>query len=144
MKKDLIAKASIMIHASPKMVWDALTNPDLIRIYMFGTTVVSDWKQGSPIVWKGEWQERRYEDKGVILAFEPEHVIRYNHFSPLSGTPDIPENYHTVTITLVRMGDATLVSLAQDNNEDEEARKHSEENWKTMLTGLKRVAERES
>jgi hypothetical protein len=71
-------------------------------------------------------------------------MIRYSHYSPLSETPDLPENYHTVTITLVRKGDETFVSLTQDNNEDEEARKHSEENWKTMLTGLKRVAEQES
>jgi len=47
---------------------------------------------------------------------KPERILRYSHFSPLSGVPDRPENYHTVTIELSGDGDQTKVSLAQDNN----------------------------
>ena len=46
--------------------------PGAIRQYMFGTTVESEWRPGSPIVWKGEWQGRAYEDKGEICACSPE------------------------------------------------------------------------
>jgi hypothetical protein len=42
--------------------------------YMFGTNVISDWQEGSPILWKGEWQGKKYEDLGVILKLEPERV----------------------------------------------------------------------
>jgi len=69
--KGLIANASIFISATAAKVWNALTNPELIRQYMFGTNVVSDWREGSPIVWKGEWQGTTYEDKGVILKLKP-------------------------------------------------------------------------
>ncbi len=141
MKKDLIAHVSIVIHAPPATVWDALTNPAVIKQYMFGTTVVSDWKQGSTIVWKGEWQGQKYEDRGVILSFESERLIRYSHFSPLSGKPDLPENYHIVTIRLSRRGDETFMTLTQDNNIDENSRKHSEENWNAMFVSLKRILE---
>src|SRR5574341_267649 len=140
--KGLIAKASISINAPVGKVWDALTDPEVIRQYMFGTNVISDWKQGSPIVWKGEWQGKKYEDRGVILKLEPERLIQYSHFSPLSGKPDLPENYHTVTIELVSHGVETAVSLSQDNNETEQAREHSEENWKMMLEGLKKLLEK--
>ncbi len=109
---------------------------------MFGTNVISDWKQGSPIVWKGEWQGKKYEDRGVILKQEPERLIQYSHFSPLSGKPDLPENYHTVTVELVSDGAETAVSLSQDNNETEQAREHSEENWKMMLASLKKLLEK--
>ncbi len=142
MNKRLIAKASISINASVGKVWDALTDPEVIRQYMFGTNVISDWKQGSPIVWKGEWQGKKYEDRGVILKLEPERLIQYSHFSPLSGKPDLPENYHTVTIELVSHGVETAVSLSQDNNETEQAREHSEENWKMMLASLKKLLEK--
>jgi uncharacterized protein YndB with AHSA1/START domain len=137
----LVAKASTKIDAPPVKVWDALVKPELIRKYMFGATVVSDWKVGSPIVWKGEWQGKKYEDKGVILEMQPQKRLRYSHFSPLSGLPEKPENFHHVTIELAPDGRQTAVQLSQDNNPTDEGRKHSEENWKKMLAGLKGVAE---
>jgi len=138
----LIAKASITINAPIAKVWDAFINPDKIKQYMFGTNAVSDWKEGSSIVWKGEWEGKKYEDKGVILKLEHGHRIQYSHFSPLTGQPDLPENYHIVTIELSGKGKKTLVSLLQDNNATEEAREHSEKTWKMMLDGLKTLLEK--
>jgi uncharacterized protein YndB with AHSA1/START domain len=141
MEKGLIARATINIHTPVARVWEALVNPAIIKRYMFGTDVVTDWKEGSPIAWKGEWQGKRYEDKGVILKLQPKRLIRYSHFSPLSGKPDRPENYHTVTVELAGRGDETGVSLSQDNNETEAAREHSRQNWQMMLAGLKDLLE---
>src|SRR5215212_11492169 len=141
MAKNQIARASISINAPREDVWKALVNPEAIKQYMFGTTVVSDWQEGSPIVWKGEWKGSSYEDKGVILQLKPGRTLQYSHFSPLSGLPDKPESYHTVTIELSGEGNQTRLSLAQDNNPTEQARDHSKENWGTMLTSLKRYLE---
>ena len=123
-------------------MWHALTDPAAIKEYLFGTNVVSDWHEGSPIVWRGEWQGKSYEDKGVILKLEPERMMRYSHFSPLTGLPDVPENYHTVTVQLSGEGTRTHVSLSQDHNATEEDRDHSAQNWRTMLEALKRLLER--
>jgi uncharacterized protein YndB with AHSA1/START domain len=141
MGKNLIARASVSITASSKEVWEALVTPEAIKRYMFGTNVVSDWREGSPIIWKGEWQGKPYEDKGTILQFKPERKIQYDHFSPLSGLPDKPENYHTVTVELSASGDQTRVALTQDNNANEDERSHSEKNWEMMLTALKKYVE---
>ena len=141
MDKNLIARTSITINAPSTDVWNALVNPEAIKQYMFGTNVVSNWKEGSPIVWKGEWQGKSYEDKGVILQFKPGRTIQYSHFSPLSGLPDKPESYHTVTIKLSNEGTQTRVSLSQDNNPTEQEREHSEKNWGMMLTALKKFLE---
>ena len=138
---NLIARASITIDAPSDTVWRALVTPAAIKQYMFDTNVTSDWKEGSPITWKGEWQGRPYEDKGVIRQFQPERALQYTHFSPLAGLPDRPENYHTVTIMLSAEGGGTRVSLTQDNNPTEEARSHSEKNWGMMLGGLKKFVE---
>lgn len=140
--RNLVAKASITINASVPRVWAALVSPAIIKQYMFGTNVVTDWKQGSPIVWQGMWQGKMYEDKGTILKIEPEHVLQYSHFSPLTGQPDMPENYHTVTVELSGHGQQTDVLLSQDNNANQEAREHSEKNWEMMLEGMKKVLER--
>lgn len=141
MNKNLIAKTSVTINASSAKVWNALVSPEAIKQYMFGTNVVSTWQEGNPIVWKGEWQGKSYADKGVLLQFKPGRTLQYSHFSPLSGLPDKPENYHTVTIELSNAGNQTRVSLAQDNNPTEEEREHSEKNWGMMLTGLKNFLE---
>lgn len=138
---NLIARSSITIEAPPAQVWQALVTPAAIKQYMFGTNVTSDWKEGSPITWKGEWQGKAYEDKGVIRQFKPNQALQYTHFSPLAGLPDKPENYHTVSIQLSPDGNRTRVSLTQDNNPTEEARSHSEKNWKMMLDGLKKFVE---
>jgi uncharacterized protein YndB with AHSA1/START domain len=138
---NLIAKASQTIDAPIEKVWEALVSPESIKQYMFGTDATSDFKVGSAITWKGEWQGRAYEDKGVIQEVVPLSRPQYTHFSPLSGAADLPENYHTVTIDLTSTGDGTTVSLSQDNNATEEARQHSEKNWKMMLDGLKKFLE---
>ena len=136
-----IAKASITINASAEKVWHALTDPGMIKKYMFGTTVISDWKEGRKIIWKGEWEGKSYEDKGKILHFEPKKSLQYSHFSPLSGLHDNPENYHIVTIDLDEKNKQTTVTLTQDNNPDEKTKDHSEKNWKMMLASLKKLLE---
>ena len=140
-RQDFVARASVRIDAPPDQVWDALVDPRAIEEYMFGAKVTTDWREGSPIRWQGEWKGKPYEDKGEVLQIEPRRVLRYSHFSPLSQLPDVPESYHNVTIELSPEGERTLVSLTQDNNPTEEARRHSTENWSTMLRGLKEYVE---
>ena len=139
--KDHVAKVSTVIDAPKEEVWEALTNPDSISQYMFGTKVATDWMAGSPITWEGEWDGRPYRDKGMVREVRPPQVLEYSHFSPLSGVPDLPENYHTVRIEIVEEGPTTNVTLIQDSNETSEAREHSEKNWQAMLDGLKGFVE---
>jgi uncharacterized protein YndB with AHSA1/START domain len=141
MNTNLIATASVIIDAPIARVWNALLNPEAIKQYMFGTNVASDWREGSPITWKGEWKGKQYEDKGVIVQIRPERTLQYTHFSPLSGLPDKPENYHTVAVTLSPDGSQTRLSLTQDNNPTEDAREHSTKNWEMMLGALKKYVE---
>ena len=139
---DHVANAEIEIDASPAHVWAALTDPELIKQYMFGSQVETDWKAGSPIVWKGEYEGKAYEDKGEIVEIEPERRLKMTHFSPLSGQDDRPENYHTLLYELEARAGKTRVSLSQDNNASKEAAEHSQANWEKMLADLKQVVER--
>ena len=108
---------------------------------MFVTDVISDWKVGSPIVYKGDWQGKPFEDKGQILEFEPEELLVSTHWSPLSGVPDLPEYYHTVTYRLSESDGKTEVTIHQDKNASEEEKADSEANWKAFLDGLKKLLE---
>jgi uncharacterized protein YndB with AHSA1/START domain len=139
-KTNLVAHANATIRAPVSKVWDALVNPDLIKKYMFGATVVSDWKQGSSIVWKGEWKGKPFEDRGVVLEIDPERRLVYDHYSPLTG-PDVPDNHHKVSIELAASDGYVRLFLSQDNNHSDDARKHAQRNWEAVVAGIKKVAE---
>jgi len=138
---DYIATAETDIDASPAQVWAALTDPKLIKRYMFGSLVESEWRRGSSILWKGEYEGKAYEDKGEILEIEPEQRLKVSHFSPLSGQEDVPDNYHTLLYELKQSGDKTHISLSQDKNASEEEAERAKGNWELMLGGLKDVVE---
>jgi len=141
MNKTYTATASTRINAPASKVWEAITKPELIKKYLFDTDVVSDWKVGSPIVYRGNFQGKPFEDKGKILEFKPGKSLVSTHWSPMSGVPDLPENYHKVSYQLSEKDGKTDVTILQDNNASEEENAHSEANWKAVLEGLKKLVE---
>ncbi len=143
MDNSSIVKVSTLIHAPVSDVWKALTDPRLIKQYLFGTEAVTNWKVGEPIYWRGQWQGKSYEDKGTVLKFEPEKAIETTYWSSMGGLPDTPENYKKVSYTLEPENGGTRVTLTQDNNASEDDRNHSEQNWKMVLDGLKQLVEKQ-
>ena len=141
MNKTLVASATIIINAPTSKVWSALTRPDLIKQYLFGTEVTTDWRVGSPITYKGQWEGKTYEDKGRILQIEPGRLLVSTFWSSMSGLPDIPENYQTVRYELAAEGKGTKLTIVQDNNATQEDANHSAQNWGMVLDGLKKLLE---
>lgn len=142
MAKGFEAITSVTIDAPTEKVWQALTDPAKVKQYLHGTEMSTDWKEGSRITWRGEWQGRAYEDKGTVLDVKPLRLLRYTHWSPMGGSEDRPENYHTVTYELSGEDGKTTLTLTQDNNPtQEEADKMAANNWAPVLQGLKNVAE---
>ena len=92
MNEKYTAKVSIEIEAPPGKVWDALTDPQLIKKYFFGTEAVSEWKVGSTLEFKGVWEGKEYLDKGTILELIPRKLLRYTYLSSFSGLPDVPNH----------------------------------------------------
>ncbi len=141
MAGDLTANSSVVINAEPAAVWAALTEPELVSKAFFGAQVESDWQEGSPITFRGEWEGKPFEDKGRIVRIVPNSLLEYTHWSPLSGVADDPENYHGVTFRLTPREGGTGLSLSQSNVTDEAEREHSERNWSMMLDNVKRLVE---
>lgn len=141
MTKGFVARTTITINTPPLSVWNALTQPHLIKQYLFGTEVTTDWQVGSPITYKGVWEGKPYEDKGQILQIEPGKRLVSTFWSALSGRPDTPESYNTVSYELSAEGSGTRLTIFQDNNASQEEASHSEKNWTMVLEGLKRLLE---
>ena len=135
--KNLIAKSSIQINNTIHEVWKALVDPEMVEKYMLGSQQLSDWRKGSSIVWKKDFNGRKFEDKGEILEITPRKSLKYTHYSPASGRPDAPENYQTVSVTLKENRKGTTIDLTSDNNASEKEKAMTEHIWAYYLQGLK-------
>lgn len=142
MSVNLIAKASTHIAVPASRVWDALTTPEIIKQYFFGTKAISDWKEGSTLEFRGEWEGKPYVDKGIILKSDPGKLFQYTYLSSFSGLPDMPENYANITYELYEDNGQTELTVKQENIANEQARKHSEQNWSYVLQNLKELLEK--
>ena len=133
----------LLINAPLNKVWEALTNPALVREYMFGAEVICDWSPGSEIIFQGEHQGTSYRDKGIILSCKVEQLLEYSYFSSFSGLEDKPENYSIVSYSLSGMDDGeTTLTLHQKNLPSKEASIHADASWEHALSQLKEIAER--
>ena len=97
MKENIKADISIEIEASPAEVWKAITTPAMIKKYLMGTNVSTDWKEGSAITYEGEYNGKKYKDKGIIKKVNPGKLLESTYWSSMGGKEDKPENYNTVT-----------------------------------------------
>lgn len=142
-----VARAETVIEAPRRVVWRVLTSNGAHPEILGGAEIVSDWRLGSQILWRGEWDGRTFEDRGRVVELddrgEPWRIV-LTHYSPLSGQPDEPEYYHTLRFELDESEEGTRVTLDQDNNPTAEAAQHSRDNWVAMLRGVRTVAEREA
>lgn len=143
MNKKFNVNQSVIINAPMSKVWDSLVNPEIIKQYLFGTEVVSDWNVGSPITYSGVWQGKVYEDKGRILNIMPGELLVTTFWSSLSGLPDVPANYKKIIYELYPENGTVRLFITQDNNATEEEKKLSEENWKMVLDNLKKLLEKQ-
>ena len=139
--KTFTARATVMIDAPAERVWEALTKPDIIKKYFFGTDTHTEWRVGGPIQFTGEFNGKSYQDKGTVIAFEPYSLIQYKYWSSLSGQEDKPENYLTISYFLTEVDSKTRLDVSQENVRDKMAKDHSEDNWRKVLANLKRVVE---
>lgn len=135
------ARATIHVDVPREEVWRAITDPDTIARYLFGSRVETDWQEGSPIVYRGEWEGAPYEDKGTILEVVPGERLVSTYYSPLSGKPDVPESYQTVSYLLADDAGGTAVTITQDGCADEAEAERMSDNWSMTLGSLKSVVE---
>jgi len=137
----ITSDTSVEINASSDKVWQAITNPAMVKEWFFGTTVESNWEAGSSIIFWGEWNGQPYEDKGVIKKIETNKLLEYTHLSSRTGQADASENYEIIQFVLSDDEGRTTLTIHEDNLPSTEARDKSLGLWKMVLERLKKVVE---
>lgn len=134
---------TVYISASTSKVWDSITKPELMKLWMLDTeiNITSDWQVGSSIIFKGNLHWINFENKGTILQLEPEIILEYSFWSTLSEQSDKPENYSVVTFRLNPLENGTTLTFTQGNFATETEYKHSNFYWNVSLEILKKFNE---
>ena len=148
MNNQLMITNSITINAPAEKVWDALINPEQTKKYMFGCETVSDWKPGSELLWKGNYEGKEMIFvKGKIVKIIPLKFLSYTTIDPNSGIEDIPENYLTVTYDLKEENGQTILTATQgDYSTVGDGEKRFKETldgggWQPILEEIKKMLE---
>lgn len=143
MNKNLIASSNINIQSTPEKIWDVLTKPENIKEYLFGTEVLTDWKIGNPIVFQGEYNGQKYEDKGNVIENTRNKLLKYDYWSGFSGMEDKPENYSFVTYKIEKLNkNSVKFTWHQQGFSSEEGKCHTEQGLQSMLEKIKELAEK--
>ena len=138
-----ISTSQITIDALIENVWDALTKPELVKMWQYGSDLTTDWTVGSPIKFHSEYQGQIYEQWGIVLAIEPLATIKYSLFAPRPDLEDIPENYFTMTYALKELDDQIELIFTQEDPRDqlEGQADNVDEEANPILVGLKQLIE---
>ena len=141
-----VIENSVTIDAAPSEVWRALTDPDWMKQWMaepeMRLEIITDWKVGSPIIVKGRHNNVDFENKGTVLEFEPNSILRYSHLSSVSRLPDNAENYTVIEFRLARVEEnSTLLNVRTSNFPSEPIFKHWEFYWRVTIEVVKRFIE---
>ena len=105
----------VEIIAPAKKVWRALTMPDLVKQWQYGSDLLTTWEVGAPIVFRNEWNGQVFEQKGNVLEFSPESRVKYSLFFPRPDLEDIPEHYFFMTYELTESEGVTSLLVRQED-----------------------------
>jgi uncharacterized protein YndB with AHSA1/START domain len=134
--------STVNIAAPARKVWQALTVPNLVKQWQYGSDLLTTWEVGTPIVFRSEWDGKVYEQKGNVLEFLPESRLKYSLFFPRPDLQDSPEHSFFMTYELTERGGITSLLVRQEDprpSQPDEAAGGDE--GPDVLSGLKDLVE---
>ena len=133
--------STIMINAPLQKVWDTVTKPELVKLWQYGSDLLTTWEIGSDIKFRTAWEDKVFEQWGKVLAVKPNELVKYSLFAPRPGLEDKPENYFIMNYVLTAQNGQTKLEIIQEDNRPNAVQEepHGEEN--PILQSLKNIAE---
>src|ERR1041385_2025839 len=75
---------TIYIATTPEKLWEALTSTRFTERYFFARSIESDWKIGSPVIFRT--QDGQLDVEGKVLVSDPPHLLSYTWTSAVDHT----------------------------------------------------------
>ena len=133
--------STINIKASPKRVWNTITKPELVKLWQYGSDLITNGKVGDDIRFKTAWEDKIFEQWGKLLEIKPNELLRYSLFAPRPGLEDKPENYFEMNYVLTAENDQTKLVILQIDNRPGAAQEEPQGEENPVLQLLKEIAE---
>ena len=133
--------STITINAAKQKVWDALTRPELVKLWQYGSDLVTTWEVGNTIEFRTKWEDEVFKQWGTVLQFDPPDTLAYNLFAPRPGIDDRPENYFIMKYVLTDIGDKTKLEIIQEDNRPNAVQEPPQGDENPVLQAIKDLAE---
>lgn len=133
--------STITIDASKQKVWNVLTQPDLVKLWQYGSDLLTDWTVGNKIEFVTEWEGKIFKQWGIILEFNPTNSLAYNLFAPRPDLEDKPENYFVMKYVLTDINGKTKLEIIQEDNRPNAVQEEPQGDENPTLQALKKLAE---
>ena len=133
--------SEIVLNAPVEKVWNALTQPELVKKWQYGSELITDWKIGSEIRFRNEWEGQIFEQWGKVLEVVPNQQIKYSLFFPRPELEDKPENYFIMSYILSEENQKTKLKIIQEDNRPGAVQEEPQGEENPVLQALKNLIE---
>jgi uncharacterized protein YndB with AHSA1/START domain len=133
--------STITINTTPQKVWDALTKPELVQLWQYGSRLQTTWNVGESIKFTTEWEGTTFEQWGIVLEYTPTTQLRYSLYAPRPDLEDKPENYFEMIYFLESKNEHTCLKIIQEDNRPNAVQEAEQGEENPVLKMLKQVAE---
>ena len=133
--------STIILNAPVEKVWNALTQPELVKQWQYGSDLLTDWKTNHEIRFRNEWEGQVFEQWGTVLEVIPNQKIKYSLFFPRPELEDKPENYFIMSYILSEENQKTKLEIIQEDNRPGAVQEEPQGEENPILQGLKALIE---
>jgi len=133
--------STIMINAPLQKVWDTVTKPELVKLWQYGSDLLTTWEIGSDIKFRTAWEDKVFEQWGKVLVVKPNELVKYSLFAPRPGLKDRPENYFIMNYVLTTQNGQTKLEIIQEDNRPNAVQEEPQGEENPILQSLKQIAE---
>ncbi len=133
--------STIYIKASPEKVWDTITKPELVKLWQYGSDLITGGKVGDDIRFTTAWEDKIFEQWGKLLEIKPNELLRYSLFAPRPGLEDKAENYFEMNYVLTAENDGTKLVILQIDKRPGAKQEEPQGEENPVLQLLKQTAE---
>ena len=135
--------SKIKINATVQKVWKTVTEPEMVKLWQFGSDLITTWKVGSEIKFVTEWEGQIFEQWGKILEIRQNELLKYSLFAPRPDLEDKPENYFVMSYILTEENGNTNLEIIQEDNRPNAVQEEQQGEENPILKSLKDLAETE-
>lgn len=133
--------STITLNASLEKIWEALTKPEKVKLWQFGSDLITTWEVGSRIEFVTEWDGKIFKQWGKVLEIKPNALIKYSLFAPSPDVEDKPENYFIMNYVLTQESGKTNLQIIQEDNRPNAVQEEPQGEENPILQSLKNIIE---